>query len=121
MSKTSAWLHVVLCHGVGSLPHCLSTPAAAACWQAESLLRLLKVGATFMAVRENQQVLANECMHLCRMHRRKTMVVQQSVELVLQFVNVALYLVPNVHSLVQKCQWGSNVVGAQHAPLQTDL
>ena len=49
------------------------------------------------------------------------MVVQQSVELVLQFVNVAFYLVPNVYSLVQKCQWGSNVVGAQHAPLQTDL
>ena len=49
------------------------------------------------------------------------MVVQQSVELVLQFVNVAFYLVPNVYSLVQKCQWGSNVVGAQHAPLQTNL
>eukprot|EP00891_Asterochloris_glomerata_P007760 jgi/Astpho2/7760/Aster-07599 len=46
------------------------------------------------------------------MHRRKTMVVQQSVELVLQFVNVAFYLVPNVYSLVQKCQWGSNVVSA---------
>ncbi len=74
-----------------------------------------------MAVRENQQVLVNECMHLCRMHRRKTMVVQQSVELVLQFVNVAFYLEPIVYSLVQRCQWGSNVVGVQHAPLQTDL
>ncbi len=59
-------------------------------------------------------------MHLCRMHRRKTMVVQQSVELVLQFVNVALYLIPNVYSLVQKCTWAGNLVGAQHGPLQID-
>ena len=60
-------------------------------------------------------------MYLCRMHRRKTMVVQQSVELVLQFCNVALYLLPNVYSLVQKCSWAGNLVGAQHGPLKLDL
>ena len=60
-------------------------------------------------------------MHLCRMHRRKTMVVQQSVELVLQFLNVAMYLIPNVYTLVQKCSWGSHVVGAHHGALKIDL
>ena len=54
------------------------------------------------------------------MHRRKTMVVQQSVELVLQFFNVALYLIPNVYSVVRRCGWASKLVGSQHGPLKTD-
>ena len=61
----------------------------------------------------------NKCMYLCRMHRRKTMVVQQSVELALQFVNVVLYLLPNVWSLVQRCDWDGNLVSAQHGLLKT--
>ena len=52
------------------------------------------------------------------MHRRKTMVVQQSVELVLQCFNVALYLIPNVYSLVRRCVWADNLVGAQPGPLK---
>ena len=48
------------------------------------------------------------------------MVVQQSAELVLQLFNVALYLTPNVHSLMQKCVWADNLVSADHGPLKTD-
>ena len=55
------------------------------------------------------------------MHRRKTMVVQQSVELVLQLFNVVLYLLPNVWSLVQRCDWDGNLVSAQAWPTEDSI
>ena len=97
-----------------------SAATAPALWRTRSILYLLMMGAAFLAVGQNKH-LVNDCMHLCRMHRRKTMVVQQSVELVLQLFNVTLYLTPNVHALVQKCVWGDNLVGTQHGPLEPGL
>ena len=41
----------------------------------------------------------------CRTRRRKAMVVQQSVELCLQLVNIVLYLVPNARALALRCVW----------------
>ena len=70
------------------------------------------MAAACLAVGQREH-LVKDCLH-CRMHRRKTMVVQQSVELVLQLFNVALYLTPNVYALVQKCVWADNLVGTQH-------
>ena len=49
------------------------------------------------------------------------MVVQQSVELLLQFFSVVLYLLPNVWSLAQRCDWDGNLVRAQHGLMKTDL
>ena len=114
VSRVPAWLEVRQCsrsrihhidYALRQQPH--SGRLAACCTSA------------FLAVGQEEH-LVKDCMHFCRTHRRKTMVVQQSVELVLQSLNVALYLIPNVYSLVQKCSWGSHLVGAHHGLLKTD-